>query len=309
MPFLALLLAALLLLPAGASAALPAKGRSYQAHDHTTPGKNWHVQFDVGRRNAHLVSTLVVYAEQCDVTAAAEKVPIADDGSVQASGKLRRGGWEVQGTFTAPDTVTGTFRVFKGRCDTGVLPFTISPLTAGTHNHGPKFPDFSLADVHATRQAIQMRHRVFRARDERFPTYQAARALGFDRFHTRWKRPLVFHLRKSAYVGDDRIFDAWRPESLVYWWPVKGDPILLGMMFRVPSGSRPDYAGPIPIYHQHTTRYGGLGPTQMTHVWLTGDLRSAWSNCLPVPELQAANPAFRYVTPATPGSGPESAPC
>ena len=309
MPFVVVLLFALLL-ASPASAALPVKHRSYQAHDHSTPGKQWHVQLDVAARSTRTIKLVIVYTQQCKVTVAKENVPVFEDGTVKAQGKVKGGAWQLDAKFTSPEVLEGTWRVFKGRCDTGVLPFTVAPLPPGmTHNHGPKFPDLASANLHQTRQAIYMRHRVFRARDELFPTYRAARRLGFTRFDTQWKRPLVFHLRKAAYVHDDRIFDAWHPESLVYWWPAQGDPILLGMMFRVPSGLPPTYAGPIPIYHQHTSKFGGLGTTQMTHVWLTGDLKSAWSNCLPVKELEAANPAFHYVTPATAGSGPESAPC
>ena len=314
---LCVVLGALLLAPP-ASAALPAKGKSFEAHDHETPGRNWHVQFEIDARSSRKVETLVVYSEACDETVAEGDVPISEAGGVAAGGKLKGGTWRVDATFTAPDAIEGTFRVTKGGCDTGVLPFRITPAGDGhdhgpgaIHNHGPKFPDLARATVTHTRQAIQMRRRVIAAADDRFPTYAAARRLNYKRFTSVGKRPrpLIFHLRKAAYEDDDRIFDARRPESLVYWWPAEGEPILLGSMFRAPAGTRPAYAGPIPIYHVHGNRYGETGATQMTHVWLTGELRSAWSNCLPVAQLEALNPAFRYTTPASPGSGPESAPC
>jgi len=77
---------------------------------------------------------------------------------------------------------------------------------------------------------------------------------------------VVFHLRRSSYDRDSRIFDARRPESLVYWWPKRGAPVLIGFMFRVPKGPRPAFAGPIPSYHQHmgepapATLATGAGP-------------------------------------------------
>jgi len=47
----------------------------------------------------------------------------------------------------------------------------------------------------------------------------------------------------------------------------------------------------------------------MTHVWLTGDLRSAWANCLPVAQLEQANPRFKYEKPRNGVSGTEAVPC
>ena len=46
----------------------------------------------------------------------------------------------------------------------------------------------------------------------------------------------------------------------------------------------------------------------MTHVWLTGDMRSALANCMPVPALEAALPAFRWAAPGQ-GFSKESYPC
>ncbi|HEX8101587.1 MAG TPA: hypothetical protein VF533_03170 [Solirubrobacteraceae bacterium] len=315
-------------IPAAALAALPGKNTSFEAHDHSTKGKNWHVQVQVGK-DPHAAEFLVVYSEQCDVDIAEENVPIADDGTLTASGTTKGGGtWKVDAKFPESDHFTGTAQVVKGSCDTGPLTFDVMEGEEGDghtdhdhgdaggggagghhHNHGPKFPAIDQATAAQRAQAERLRIEVRHSANTRFRTYRAARALNFKRFARKWKRPVIFHLRSSTYDKDKRIFDAKRPESLVYWWPRHGQPILLGFMFRVPTGDRPPFAGPIPIYHQHPNRYGKLGDNQMTHVWRTGGLKSAWSNCLPVEQLEKALPKFRYEKPRSGVSGPESMPC
>ena len=308
----------LVLVPATAPAALPAKRGSFEAHDHVTPGRNWHVQLEISARSSRAIETLVVYSEKCGITDAVSGVPISAAGVVATTGTAGGGAWRLEAVFTAPDAVQGTFRMTKGACDTGPLPFRVVPKGAGDghaghthgagggHAHGAKYPAIDGASAKHVRQAIRMRHQALAVAAERFPTYRAARRRGFERFEGEWQRPLLFHLRSRHNLRDDRILDPRHPESLVYWWPAEGDPVLVALMFSVPAGSRPAFAGPIPIYHQHPSAHGGLGATAMTHVWLTGDLRSAWANCFPVLELQWANPAFRYAPP--PGhAGP--APC
>jgi hypothetical protein len=53
---------------------------------------------------------------------------------------------------------------------------------------------------------------------------------------------------------------------------------------------------------------GHWGVTIMTHVWLTGTLRSAFANCLPVHELEAVHHRFHYSKPGQ-GFSHESMPC
>ena len=252
-------------------------------------------------------------------------MPISDCGDVKVSGRVKGSSWDVSAHFPEADHVTGTLHVAKGDCDTGPIPFDVKEgadedhddMDMGGdghahhhhHHHGPKFPDIDSATAAQRKQAEDLRIRVRRAAATRFKTYRAARALNYKRFPRKWKLPVVFHLRNRAYENDNRIFDPRRPESLVYWWPRHGQPILLGFMFRAPAGPRPSFAGPIPIYHQHPNRYGKLGDNQMTHVWLTGGLRSAWSNCLPVKQLERANPKLRYEKPRSGVSGQESMPC
>jgi hypothetical protein len=86
-----------------------------------------------------------------------------------------------------------------------------------------------------------------------------------------------------------------------------GAPVLVAFMYRAPGGKPPPLGRSILFWHQHPSS-GHAAPTQMTHIWLTGDLRSAAANCLPVPELEAAQAAFRYQPPARP-STIEGSPC
>ena len=86
-----------------------------------------------------------------------------------------------------------------------------------------------------------------------------------------------------------------------------GPPILLGFMYRAPLRKTPRFAGKLLAWHSHTED-GRQGDNQMTHVWLTDDLRSALANCLPVAQLEKAIPRFRYSRPSH-GAGHESRRC
>jgi hypothetical protein len=165
------------------------------------------------------------------------------------------------------------------------------------------YPDFENATPHAHADARRLWRSTRRAAKRRFPSYRAARELGFVRYSRKLKRPVVFHLRHRDYSHDGRKLDPWRPESLVYWWPAKGDPVLIGYMYRMRSHGWPRYAKPLLGWHSHEPS-GGL----MTHVWMTRTLRSAIANCMPVPALEAANRAYRFAEPRQ-GYSRESHPC
>ena len=151
-----------------------------------------------------------------------------------------------------------------------------------------------------------MLRRVRSAVARRFPTIRRARAAGFDRFRfPQPPKPGVFHLWNRAYDSDAAILDPERPESLVYWKPSRrrADPVLIAYMFRVGPGPAPRFAGGIPVWHTHER-----GGDKMFHVWLTRDLRSAYANCLPVPELERSLRAFDFEPDLQIGI-PESRPC
>lgn len=324
LPLLAsLALLAALSAAAAALGALPARDALLEAHDHKTKGGNWHVHLEVGK-DRRRIETVVAYSQMCGETLVQTDVPVAEDGSFVAGGPTKRDGgtWEATGRFTAARVAEGTFRMRTGACDTTPLPFKATAGGHEGHGHsgskkgghaghrgGRKYPRLGAATAAQRRQAERLRRQVRRMARERFPSYRAARRLGYTRFNRRWGLPVVFHLRHGGYEDDGVLMRASRPESLVYWWPRRGKPVLLGFMFRVPGARRPGFGGPIPIYHSHPSPGGGKGATQMTHVWLTRDLRSAWSNCLPVRQLERQIRRFRYRKQGNGNSGPEARPC
>jgi hypothetical protein len=166
-----------------------------------------------------------------------------------------------------------------------------------------EFPDLDKGSRHARTQARRLWKRSIRSAKRLFPTYRAARRLGYVRYSRKLKRPLVFHLRNYAYDDDGRWLDARRPESLAYWWPRKGSPVLIAYMYRMPPGRWPRYAKPLLGWHAHER--GGI---LMTHVWMTRSLRTAIANCMPVNALEAANRRYRFEEPRQ-GYSRESHPC
>jgi len=296
----ALVVGAPLAIVAAVQAALPATGASFTFHDHAMAGKNWHIDFRIDPKNARKIATLVVYSQQCKGTVAKTGIPISDAGVIAASGGLEGDGlWEVNATFKAPTTLVGTMRVRRANCDTGALSFpnaitgdghTGHSHGGGGHDHGPKDPDFESASPRQRRQASALHRGVLRT--WRGVTVAKAERLGWVQNPTSTRQTLgMFHTYNRRYENDKRILDARRPESLVFWRPASGQPVILGPMFRVPAGRRPSFAGPIPIYHNHGDNVKNL----MTHVWLVRGSKSAWMNCLPVRALEQYNPAFKWM--------------
>lgn len=217
----------------------------------------------------------------------------------------------------------GTFHVTTPACDGGVRPFSArlgghAPADDGheDHHHGAQlsfgtpigsYPDLPAADD-ATRARLEtLRLETQGAAAQRFPTYQVAVAAGFTPWRRNWRPPLLFHLRHARYERDRHRLDPRRPESLVYWWGPTGQPVLVAFMYRMPmKPGWPRVGRPLLGWHAHGADKPGA--TLMTHVWLTGDLRSAIANCMPVAALEAANPAFRF-QPTDHDLTQESVPC
>jgi hypothetical protein len=100
-------------------------------------------------------------------------------------------------------------------------------------------------------------------------------------------------------------FDPSRPKAIIYANAPGRSLVLVGMMFAMPRGARgPNPGGPITRWHTHSVcarggergkappRNGPCPPgtrvrqgSEMMHVWLTNDLRSAFAIHAPVPEL------------------------
>jgi len=293
-------LCGLLILPAGASAALPMKGARYAVHDHSTKDAGWHVELEVSKRDAARLRTVVIYDERCDETVAAEQVQLAPNGAVDvggaftatdAKGKNQPATWKLDGRFVTPHQLEGSFRINEPGCEAS------RTFTARHGGHGQHtklgYPELKVASPRARRQARRMLRRVRRIAARRFPTIAHAERQGFDRYRVDVKNPVpgVFHLWSRDHHDDDTTLDPERVEALVYWKPVDSaaEPVLIAFMFRAGPGRPPRFAANIPVWHKHDR-----GGDMMTHVWLTSDLRAAYANCLPVPELERALHPFKF---------------
>jgi hypothetical protein len=307
-----LLVLAVLAWPPAAGAAPPLPRAEYSAHQHGTGGRDWHVELTVGRSVARLES-VVLYLQECGLNGFAQDVPVDASGSFEVTAALKAGGsWTVRGSFRSTRTVVGTYEVAAGSCPAG--PRSYRGLRAGAEPHrghahfmwGTPPGHYAHVDDAApsARAAAGRLHRatMAAAATPRFRTYAAARRQYTVTARNR-PRPLVFHLRHEPYFDDGRQLDPRRPESLVWWWPAAGPPILVAFMYRAETLRPPRTGGGIFGWHAH-----GRRTAPMTHVWLTRDLRSAAANCLPVQELERDVPGFRFAPPAH-GAGPESTPC
>jgi len=192
------------------------------------------------------------------------------------------------------------------------LPPGEKTLAAGTRHglaaHLAQYPDLSLATAAERRNAERLLARL-RATTKRWRDARAAKRSGFDTHLAKrasgddsvgW-----LHAEHRRFSADRRILDPARPEALIYATEPGRAPTLVGAMFSVPRGARgPTRAGPIARWHSHEVCVRkdkrGLAPlpngicpsgtrktqgSEMLHVWLTHDLRSAFAIHAPVPEL------------------------
>src|SRR4051794_37658455 len=110
---------------------------------------------------------------------------------------------------------------------------------------------------------------------------------------------------RRIQVDDGRSLDPRRPEVLIYANAPRRPLVLVGVMFAMPRGKRgPTPAGPIARWHRHRVCVAGtkrgvapqsdgtcargarmLMGSEMLHMWLTPDLRSAYAVHAPEPEL------------------------
>lgn len=306
-------LTVLLVVPTGAPAAVPKAKTQYAVDEHGTAGRNWHVEVEVGKDPRRLKS-VVLYLEECGETAFAENVPVSETGEFEVVASLPKGGtWRLTARFPTAAHLHGDFELTNGTCSTGARLFDAHPPSAGGddedaghHSGGTppgEYPDLEGRTKAQLAEAAGLWSRTLAAaKTGPFRTYTAVRRR-YEITAVNRRRPLVFHVFRAAYNTDRYLLSAPRPESLVYWWPRKGRPILVAFMFRSNTLIPPKVAGGIFGWHGHSKT-----AMPMTHVWLTRNLRSAAAHCMPVPALEAAIPRFRYETPGQP-SGPESSRC
>ena len=318
-------LSAAWLFPTAAHAVAPRSG-TYVMHDHGVRGQGWHIELRVGS-DARFLRQLVLHSERCDETVLTTRVRIREGGRIASSKPFTttdggQGSWRLEAQWVARNQVMGSFQVSTSVCDGGERRFSARLVAKEhaddgheAHHHGGhatfgtpigSYPDLA-AGSEAVRTRLEgLRAASLRAASERFSTYENAVAAGFKRWPRAWTPPLVFHLRHAGYERDRHDLDPRRPESLVYWWPPDGPPILIAFMFRKPLRlGWPRFGRPLLGWHSHQ---GGEDATLMTHLWMTGDLRSAIANCMPVPALEAAVAGFRF-QPIDHDLTQESVPC
>ncbi len=174
-----------------------------------------------------------------------------------------------------------------------------------------QYPTVALATPRQRAAAVRLVAQI-RAARRKWPTVEAAMVAGFDtRTLHRGARDFAvhyLHAENHRYSHDSHNLDPARPEALIYanipGWPL----VLVGLMFAMPRGLEgPTPGGPITRWHTHTVcargdkrglspRADGSCPAgtrerqggEMLHVWLTGDLRSAFAIHAPSRELGLA---------------------
>jgi hypothetical protein len=125
-----------------------------------------------------------------------------------------------------------------------------------------------------------------RARADLFRPISRALKLGYGfapRDEMRIGYPGIRHLRKGGNRFWGKLLDPKAPQSLMYWCVTKAQCTLLGYMYRAPAQSKPPVFGPMLMWHMHSN-----GRSWMTHLWLTGDVRSAFARCAPWPAFTKA---------------------
>ena len=296
----------------GAAAAVPQLKTKFGMDEHGTGGRDWHVELKVGK-DPRAIKQVVLYSQDCGETAYAENVPVTPDGSFVVAHPLKKGGgFRIRGQFIMPRKVSGIYELATEDCSTGERRFSAYPPGGGSRGNGShqasgtplgQYPDLATAPARAIAEVESLRVRTIAAAST--PAFKSWAAVNrrFDPTLETPQRPLIFHMQRVKHFRDGRVLDPYKPESLVYWWPADGPPVLVAFMYRAETVKPPKFGGEIFGWHQHSKT-----SAPMTHVWLTHDLESATANCLPVAALERDRAGFRYA-PSAHGSGPESMPC
>jgi hypothetical protein len=181
----------------------------------------------------------------------------------------------------------------------------------GLAHHLRQYPAPSLATA-AQRRAARDLLATIRAAASRWQDPRQAARAGFDTREAKRRAGDTtvhyLHAEHRRFSHDGRYLDPQRPESLIYA-NAPGRPLqLVGVMFSMPRGLHgPTPGGAIARWHSHLVCVAGdkrgLKPSpngscprgskrrqgsEMMHVWLTRDLRSAYAIHAPEPELCVA---------------------
>jgi hypothetical protein len=184
----------------------------------------------------------------------------------------------------------------------------------GLVGHLLQYPVVGLATPRERARAERVLGRLVAAAERgRWRNVKAARRAGYDtrpaprRAGDRSVR--YFHAERRQEPRGRSIFDFGRPKALIYANAPGRPLVLVGAMWSTRDGELgPTPAGPIMRWHSHVVCKRGnrrglkpppsgrcpagarlmQGPSEMLHVWFTGNLRSAFAIRAPEPELCAA---------------------
>ena len=178
----------------------------------------------------------------------------------------------------------------------------------GLVSHLRQYPAVELASVRQRAAAV----RLLAAVRERAAPWRDPAAAARAGFSIRLARRVpgdhavhYLHAEHRLFSADARFFEPARPEALIYTNAAGRPLVLVGLMFSMRRGlAGPTPGGPITRWHSHLVcargEKRGLKPredgscplgaarrqgSEMLHVWLTGDLRSAFAIQAPGPEL------------------------
>ena len=190
-----------------------------------------------------------------------------------------------------------------------------------THGNEYRLTEYPVVTLATPTQRAAARRLLtdIRAAAARWPTLAAARAAGFDTHTVRRRigdRTVHFlHAENHRFSHDLHYLDPRRPEALIYANLPGRRLVLVGFMFAMPRGMKgPTPGGPVTRWHTHTVcaagnarglttpgRDGSCPPgtkaregSEMMHVWLTSDLRSAFAIHGPLRELGLAHLLPRF---------------
>jgi hypothetical protein len=172
------------------------------------------------------------------------------------------------------------------------------PPAAGGHPHGDEalmragnrapYPAPERASAANRRRAERLR-RATNGEAWRFASVALAEAAGYvsDPLISPVHRPGLVHYRRNGPYYWGRLLEPAAPQALVFWCPSAGGCALAAFMYRALRRPLPPTYGHILGWHRHDPTAGW-----MTHVWLTGDVRTAFAQCAPFAALSAHNPAL-----------------
>ena len=298
-------IAATLLLPGPASAALPRGGGAFEAHEHDTGGRDWHVQMEADKTGKRL-ATLVVYSQLCHETAYKQRTKVADDGSVVVNLPLanKKGRWGVDMRFTSDDTVEGTWAVTRGKCTDGG---EFRAKDGDGHfviGNQFEFPPARTITNGSSKDARALRHIKNTSLEtaHRFNSRPKARALGYKFGPDQKSCPGFHHARKNGSRMWGNLLDPMTPQSLVFWCSSQRKWTLSGYMYRAAPSPKPYTYGDMMQWHKHG---GTPTATWMTHVWLVTSPYHAWATCSPFKAYAAEN-MFDYEKPKIVGAASQA---